>query len=219
MQRMCSAYSLVPGGGLPLALTRRILLLMLLAAPGATGKPAEPIHGITRTEKLAFLLESLLLDKRVLRERFFGFQAYDYGPFSSEVYGDLEFFSQQSFISTEALLADPDGTVESESALKAMLDSMPQAGVDADMLPPQAGSTEPLFALTEKGKRLVADKLQPLMRSSPEARDAFATAQRLKEAFGQIPLRQLISYVYTQYPAFAEKSTIRERVPEWKAPR
>lgn len=192
-----------------MTLTRRILLLMLLAAPGATGRPAEPVHGITRMEKLAFLLENLLLERRLVKDALFGFEAYDFGPFSSQVYGDLEFLSQQGLVVAPVAPAETDEIVETESAEGAMLEV---ASI------PRDGFAEPVFVLTDKGQALVERKLKPLMSRDPAVRQAYSLARQLKEAFGQKPLNRLVSYVYTKYPDYARNSTIRERVPRWRGP-
>ena len=185
-----------------LKLTRRILLMMLLAAPGASGEPYEPVQGVTRVEKLAFLLERILLENRVLPKEVFGFEAYDFGPFSSQVYGDLEFLSQQGLMSEVPGPPEPEGVVESESALRTMLGASADESQDAK---------EPVFSLNSQGQALAAAKLMSSAQTDPETREAMRVAGTIKAAFAQRPLSDLISYVYRRYPDYAEKSTIRHR--------
>ncbi len=183
-------------------LTRRILLMMLLAAPGASGEPYEPVQGVTRMEKLAFLLERILLEKRVLPKEVFDFEAYDFGPFSSQVYGDLEFLSQQDLMSEVPGPPEPEGVVESASALRIMLG--PSADESQEV-------KEAVFSLNSRGQALAAAKLTSSAQTDPETREAIRVAGTVKAAFAQRPLSDLISCVYRRYPEYAEKSSIRHR--------
>src|SRR2546425_1962281 len=71
---------------------RTNLILALLYAPDGSGRESAPILGVTRLEKLLFLLtkEAGLLTNADNEERF-SFIPHKFGPFSSEVYDEVDF--------------------------------------------------------------------------------------------------------------------------------
>src|SRR3989344_6285597 len=71
---------------MPSILEKSDMILLLLYGRGAKGHFSEPIQGITRLMKLLFLLE-----KEAGINDGFSFVPYKMGPFSSEVYPELEF--------------------------------------------------------------------------------------------------------------------------------
>src|SRR5216684_4120099 len=85
------------------AATSKDLLLLILYSKGPRGIVAEPIIGRTRLMKMIFLF-----DKELRRDFRFEtavdaaaipvFEPYDFGPFSSEVYTDLEFLVDLGFV-------------------------------------------------------------------------------------------------------------------------
>ncbi len=66
------------------------VLLVLLYAPGISGKTSEPMCGITRLQKLLFLLWK---EGRFYEDipDLYNFKAYDFGPCMDDLYDDLEF--------------------------------------------------------------------------------------------------------------------------------
>jgi uncharacterized protein YwgA len=96
------------GGEEPLSkITGKDLILLLLYAPGKTGEYAEKIEGRTRLQKMVFLFEKEVYpkfkqNKLITEEDLPRFIPYDYGPFSKQVYDDLEFLIGLGFVETEA---------------------------------------------------------------------------------------------------------------------
>src|SRR5436305_3868248 len=85
------------------ATSSKDLLLLLLYAKGARGEAAEPIAGRTRLMKMVFLFDKELrrdfdLGRVIADEAIPRFEAFDYGPFSANVYSDLEFLIGLNFI-------------------------------------------------------------------------------------------------------------------------
>ena len=66
------------------------VLLALLHARGASGKENEPILGITRLQKLLFLLWKEGNFYKAVPD-LYNFKAYDFGPCMDDLYDDLEF--------------------------------------------------------------------------------------------------------------------------------
>ena len=79
------------------------LLMTLLYAKGHTGRPCEPIIGKTRLMKMVFLFDKEIRSKFNLKKTIPitalpKFDSCDYGPFSSQVYEDLEFLVEMGLV-------------------------------------------------------------------------------------------------------------------------
>jgi uncharacterized protein len=166
-------------------------IILLLGAPGATERDRGRIEGITRLEKLLFLLEMETDATSWLKEKA-DFSADNFGPFSSKAYQEIETLTSYGLITDSATLSESaEDSWESEHIIG-------EAAAE-----PYATRN---LALTEKGQRYY-EKLLELL--PPEAESVVA---ELKRRFGSIPLRRLIRYVYQRYPAFTEKSIIRDEI-------
>jgi uncharacterized protein YwgA len=160
------------------------LILLLLAAGSARG-----INGITRLEKLLFLVDKQT-DLATRVEDPFPFRPYNYGPYSKEIYEAIDVLEEADLVSEERVYADDVPLDEMEDA----------AASDTEL-----EGVERRFQLTENG-RAVAGLL------ARRHADATATLTQIKDRYGKMPLRQLIRYVYSQYPPYAEASLIRDSI-------
>jgi uncharacterized protein YwgA len=164
------------------------LVLLLLRAPGVSGSAKDRINGITRLEKLLFLADQESnLPSQV--DEAFRFKAYNYGPYSKQVYEAVDLLE-------EAGLLEEEKAIEGKS-----LDAMENAYVGADY----AEGVERRFLLTDEG-RAVADLL------AAQHPDMSQLLEQVKKRFGHLSLRQLIQYVYRRYPEYATESLIRDQV-------
>lgn len=164
------------------------LILMLLAAE-ARGQVLGSLRGITRLEKLLFLADQ---EEHVgqLVAAGFKFKAYDYGPYSKEVYEAVDVLEQAGLV-TESRYQDED----------AAADEMEEVSAGTD----EREGLERRFSLTQDGR----DVAGLLAREHPKAATLLGA---IKEKYGTLPLRQLIRYVYTKYPSYAEASVIRDEI-------
>jgi uncharacterized protein len=161
------------------------LVLLLLAAPGAQ-RPNE-VEGITRLEKLLYLAEKETdVPSRVVEP--FRFEAYDYGPYSKDVYEAVE------------LLEGMDLVRETRIFRGSSLDEGEEVLVGADR-----EGIERRFHLTDNGLVVATE----LGKRYP---DVAASLAKVKKAYAKMPLRQLLRYVYSVYPEVAEKSKIRSDI-------
>ncbi len=71
----------------------KLLPLAVLYADG------QQVEGITRMQKLVFLAERELRD--LDEEEFYDFEPYDYGPFSKELYADIESLAEEGYVEEE----------------------------------------------------------------------------------------------------------------------
>lgn len=164
------------------------LVLLLLAAPTKVGGAEDRINGITRLEKLLFLASQ---ETDVLKqvEDPFRFKAYDYGPYSKEVYEAVE-------------LLEEAGLLEEQRVLEGRaLDEMEELAAATE----EREGIERRYVLTEEGRAVA----RLLAQRSPEVSEKLAT---IKDKYAGMPLGRLIRYVYQQYPPYAEKSKIRDRM-------
>lgn len=184
------------------------LLMILLYAKGHTGEQCQPIQGRTRLMKMVFIFKKELLpkvnkDKTIAPEALPKFDAYDYGPFSPQVYADLEFLIEMGFvtfrnISKESLY--PEESME----YKHWTDDAGSAGSDDDSGPEFFQE----FYLTEDlGRPFVLDELLGIL-----SKKQLAIIDEFKTRCTDATLRSLLRYVYTKYPDYTTESKIRDEI-------
>ena len=162
-------------------------IVLLLGAPG--GEPGR-LDGVTRLEKLIFLLERETPVRDWMTEKA-DFRSWRFGPFSSKVYEAADTLAVAGLIRDSARTA---GSSEDRwEALNALIDEVDPY-------------TTRTFELTERGQRYY----EALLAVLPDG--AEKTLEDFKTKFGLLPLRQLVRYVYEQYPQFTDKSEIRDEI-------
>lgn len=166
-------------------------IILLLGAPGATERDRGRVEGITRLEKLLFLLEMETDAATWLKEKA-DFSADNFGPFSAKAYQEIETLTSYGLITDSATLSESaEDSWESEHI------------IGETQAEPYATRN---FALTKKGERYYR-KLLELLPAEAEP-----VVSELKRRFGSIPLRRLIRYVYQRYPDFTVNSIIRDEI-------
>ncbi len=175
------------------------LVIVLLYAPGRTGNENEPIDGITRFQKLTFLLQHGVGPKQLVDEaKAYGYKPYKLGPYSSELQQDLEELKSAGIVTTRRLdywLTD---------------DSDEPGDVDPDMDVPswRAKRVESdRFSLSADLGLRVGKELWSSLRS--KERQALA---EFKAFFNSLSLRQLLIFTYESYPKYATQSEIKEKL-------
>lgn len=167
------------------------VIVLLLGAPGG---PYERgfLPGITRLEKLVFLLERETPVARWLTETA-DFRSHRFGPFSAKVYRAVNVLRQAGMLEDSAARTDDTEERWEDINVVGLQDVDPY--------------TERTFRLTDRGLKYYAALVQELGEREPEhALKAF------KDRYAQLPLTQLVRYVYKVYPEFTDKSEIRDRV-------
>ncbi len=171
------------------------LLIALLAVPGSTDEPGEAIHGITRLEKLVFLvLKEGDLEPSI--DTPFNYKPYDYGPYSTQVLKEVEtlntvdlikiekvpFRSIKEVIDKEAAMFDMDDDREFERVLE-------------------------IYRITQKGLRVwegvVRDKF---------SKEEIETISRIKRQYNSMDLDQLLRTVYERFPKYTTESKIIKEI-------
>lgn len=166
------------------------VLIALLYAPGSSGKVNEPIKGITRLQKLLFLLWKEGRFYETLQD-LYNFKAYDFGPCMDDLYDDIEFVQEMGLVQVEEV---PSGNEYEGGDEAAFLRDFGFKFVKND--------TRRDFCLTASGLRAGKDLFDLL---SEEDRNRLST---IKQKYNYMPFWSLLRYVYKKYPAFAKKSVL-----------
>lgn len=167
--------------------------IVLLLGTSVSGDRGGEIRGITRLEKLIFLLERETSSDKWLDENA-GFEAYKFGPFSQRVYQAVDTLAAAQLITDSSSFTadDVDTWEERENIDETARGQDPYTTRD--------------FKLTERGWKYFAALSGELKPESLKELQAF------KRQFGFLPLRQLIRYVYLRYRDFTTNSIIRDDI-------
>ena len=169
-------------------LTDVILVLIEMAAnqPNNTW-----FRGITRLEKMIFLLMQEHGMNTWLKNDVPQFIPYKLGPYSREVYAAIDFLSSYGLIE------------DSLSTGRSSLDSMESIlTIDPGLMPYE----ERRFRLTEDGQA-VAKALR-----SQSSEETLAALTECYQQFGQMPLPSLLRHVYQAYPDYTGRSIIKDDI-------
>jgi len=184
---------------------RRDILLLLLYSPGLHDQVNEPIVGRTRLVKMLFLfkaeaLQHFRVGTKINEDNFYEFFAWNFGPFSTQVYDDLTFFTLRGFIEGED--SSEDALPESAAEWQRWLTS---STVDEDDIE-FVSYEEQQYRLTDKGIKFSASLYASLSHAQTRLLKQF------KERLNRTPLRAILRYVYENYPDQIERSQIKEQV-------
>jgi len=177
--------------------SKNLVLLMLGVAKDPS--PCDKgINGITRLQKLLFLLENEGSIERIGHA--YRFEPYKAGPYSPAIYDDLEFLENLGFINSET-----SGVATEEEA--ADLDfTFDELMADEDLKTPDAYD-EKRFTLSTEGIKKVKSLL-----ASDQYRPVADSIRRIKSKYGNYSLNDLLYYIYTKYPEMTTESEIKEHV-------
>lgn len=170
------------------------LMLVLLYSPGRSGRFCEEIRGITRFVKVLFLLikEGGFTD--VAGE--FAFEAYDYGPWSGEIFDNIEALQEVGILSIEEMM--PESPEE-------IADEMERIKQTAETYVPTHRKGM-IYSLTSKGEKVGKKVYERLSRNER------TRVERVKKKFNRMPLDRLLKHIYMNYPEVTIKSKIKEQV-------
>lgn len=188
-------------------LNSKHIILLLLYSPGVNIDPNESIIGRTRIIKMMFLFKEeikspFLKDDSIEDIDCPEFLAWKYGPFSKEIYNDLEFFINNGYIISERLKSEvSDYGLEENINWIGDSASEEEGGMDINII------TEERFQLSEKGMTFTDNKLfKPLSNNQKLILKIFK--RRINEA----SLNAILRYIYIKYPNYTKKSKIRDEI-------
>lgn len=163
------------------------LMVLLLHTPNKQGATA--VRGMTRLQKLLFVIEQKL-------EAESQFYAFNYGPFNEEVNDAARALELAGFIrSGEPASSGPP-------SFKEMIATVIERAGPAD----EGMVVE--FALNDRGH----EAAETLRHSSPGYERLFELVESVRQEWDKGSLDDLIGRVYEAYPKYAEKSVIEDQV-------
>jgi len=176
------------------------LIMWLLYLRGPKGRKNEPIRGRTRIIKMLFIFREELWsafkkDKQVSNNAIPEFVAHHFGPYSQQIFEDLDFLIEFGFVQKRSL-DTPSNSNES------FWDDL--ADVEEDNL---TRSELMEYALTPIGIEFI---------ESGEAGSLSENQKKIIEEFKNrclsISLKDLVRYVYQKYPKYTKNSKIKDDV-------
>lgn len=184
---------------------RKDIMLLLLYSPGKTDSVNEPIIGRTRLVKMLYLFKKEALPQfkkgtEIHDDNFYNFFAWNFGPFSDEVYSDITFFTLRGFIKAE--VAGEDASTEEVEEYEQWIEMTKAPALSADA----EEYREEVFSLTEKGEGFAKQLFESLSMGQKILLKSF------KEKLNDASLRAILKYVYTQYPEGTSKSLIKDEI-------
>lgn len=165
------------------------LLVLLLHAPGSRG--AEAIRGMTRLQKLLFVIEQTVSPGP-------HFYAYNYGPFDEAVHDAANALRLAGFLR---------GSLPVKATAPSFADMIATA---AQRSGPRDPGRPDVFVLSDSGH----EAAERLRRSSRAYEALFARIAAIRREWDTPQLEELVGRVYATWPAYAEKSLIRDEVAE-----
>lgn len=177
------------------------VLLLLLYAKGVANKVNEPIRGITRLEKLIYLLNQEGGFHNYISD--YHFEPYDFGPFSNELWDDIETLKDESLGLVETQEVSTSYFIEISDAEKAMEE---ERELKEEVIDVSGEKKMEIYRLSERGK-IVAEQL--FKELTPEEQRIL---EKMKRKFNSMSLFELIRYVYLKYPESTAYSKIRKDI-------
>lgn len=168
----------------------------------------QPIRGAVRLMKMMFLFNEqiapILKKKGLESEKMPDFFAYNYGPFSKDLYDQIELFSGIGFINIKDLsvavaeeMSGVDNVIEKEF--------IDECYEDEDEYKSENNFWE--YSITDIGSGFIEQEL--IKNISLEQMDIL---KQFKRKITEMPIKQLLYYVYTKYPQYTENSLIKDKV-------
>ena len=170
----------------------------------------KPIVGAIRLMKMMFLFDKeispLITKKGVEVDVMPQFIAYDFGPFSKDIYEQIEFFTNLEFISTKKVNAtdttdelDDWETLYGEDVFDVVLkDGYRRLNIDYKSI---------CYEITDRGHKFVTSKI---LNEIPS--DVSELLLNFKKKINSITTRQLLYYVYSRYEKYTTESKIKDKV-------
>lgn len=181
------------------------LLVVLLYAPGRRQKVAEPIEGITRLQKLMFLLQQGIGPGELVQDaEAYHFDPYKMGPYAPQIIRDLEELQSAGIVSSQRL----EYLLPDDSDVRTTEPSECEPPTPWEPPTPRKKRVESVrYRLTQDLGMQVGEELWQSL--SARQRDELA---RFKSFFNSLSLRQLLIFTYERFPDYTTESTIKEQL-------
>ena len=178
------------------------VLVVLLYEKGSEGRVGEPIEGITRLDKIMYLL-SESPEFREIVDKGYKFEADNFGPFAPEIFDDIEALKQEKIIKVVSK-REPKNKIETvdQESVEQVLDE------ERDTDKKISWKTYPIerYELTNRGLQM-GSLLHNGLTEEQKMR-----LEKTKKVFGKMSLKNLLHYVYSRYPKMTKRSKIKEKI-------
>lgn len=163
---------------------------------------ANEVKGITKVQKLLFLIEEETNFGHTYRDEItLDFEGYKMGPFSPEVYDEIEFLINLGAIKKEEI----EETATDSYEIK-----------EYDQEEGSEGLSGKKFKITDKGEKIARKLLDVVDEKQVQE------LEEKVEKYNTMSLMQLLEYVYSEYPEMTTESEIKDQVlgdrPHRRAP-
>ena len=171
----------------------------------------KPILGAIRLEKMMFLfnmeIAPILKEKGLESDKLPEFIAYNYGPFSKDVYEQVELFKGIKFIQVTDLKAteemvEVDDLEEMSYEDVSFVNEMTSKGYKL-----KTDGTYYKYSLLKTGENYVVENILPSISNEQKI-----LLETFKKKITSIYPKQLLKYVYSKYPDYTTKSLIKDKV-------
>ena len=178
------------------------VLIVLLYAKGSEGRVGEPVEGITRLDKVMYLLsESPEFCEAV--NKGYTFEAHSFGPFAPEIFDDIAALKHEGIIRVVSA-REPRNKIETvdEETVEQVFDQEKEAEKNISWM------AYPIerYELTDSGLQVGALLYKGLTEKQR------MKLEEIKKMSGNMSLKSLLHYVYSKYPKMTEKSKIKGKI-------
>lgn len=166
----------------------------------------KPIKGAIRLTKMMFLfgkeIEPILKKSGLLSENLPNFLAYNFGPFSKDLYEQIDFFTNIDFIRTKNIRAEEMGEVDDWRG-----EWFDGVGDPINLGYAMDDSKYMEYTISDRGKLYVERKILNLL-SDEQIRLLISFKTKLIKTSA----KNILRYVYTKYPESAVNSIIAKDI-------
>jgi hypothetical protein len=176
-----------------------LLLLYLLNKSAILGSVRLTKMMFLFKEEISKLLSDTGLQSNILPEFF----AYNYGPFSKDVYEQVELFKGLNFIKLTNIrakeeMADLDKWEEESFELEFVAKTNDSLNEDGKYIK---------YEIDDLGSKFVEEQLLPVLTHIQ-----IKILERFKKKIITLSSKQILKYVYTKYPEYAKNSFIKSEI-------
>jgi len=159
---------------------------------------AREVRGVTKVQKILYLMEKETEFYEAYKDKLtdeLDFKAYNMGPFSENVYDELEFLINIGALEKDSMELDAADSYE----VKSFEEREEALGASNEL-------SNKVFKITDKGDK-IGEKLVQVLED-----EYVEEIKELTRKYNKKSLSNVLEYVYTAYPDSARNSKIRDEV-------
>ena len=168
----------------------------------------KPINSAVRLTKMMFIFKEeiapLLRKNGVTIDDLPMFTAYNYGPFSKDVYEQVELFQSIEFITVKDLNATEEMDEVDDWEENAFIDEFTE---ESEQYKNSRDGKYMQYKILKRGKEYVKSEIIPQISDTQ-----VEILSTFKERIIKTPIKAILKYVYVKYPDMTENSLIKGEV-------